>query len=114
MRISDWSSDVCSSDLDPAVRLLHMRQRPRQQFARLRDAILLEEQFSLKGRAIGGKVRPVAEFVDDILPRRLQDRLGLFRTPLRALDPRLQKAGEQVAVERSERLIMIAREIGRA
>src|SRR3546814_14110437 len=97
MRISDWSSDVCSSDVDPAVRLLHMRHRPRQQFARLRDAILLEEQFSLKGRAIGGKVRPVAEFVDEILPRRLKDRIGLFRTHLRALDTALQPPVSQVA-----------------
>src|SRR3546814_7482163 len=29
MRISDWSSDVCSSDLDAAVVLMHMQGEPR-------------------------------------------------------------------------------------
>src|SRR3546814_11022053 len=28
MRISDWSSDVCSSDLQPGVRVLRTRQDP--------------------------------------------------------------------------------------
>src|SRR3546814_15209845 len=30
MRISDWSSDVCSSDLPPHVSDLHLRGRPRR------------------------------------------------------------------------------------
>src|SRR3546814_19926706 len=29
MRISDWSSDVCSSDLQPASRARHLRDSPR-------------------------------------------------------------------------------------
>src|SRR3546814_1593703 len=94
MRISDWSSDVCSSDL---------------QTSRLRNAILLKKKFGLKGRTIGGQVRPAAEIVHDILPGRGQYGLRIPRPPLRTLDPRLQESGEQVAVERSEGLIMVAR-----
>src|SRR3546814_11341611 len=80
-----------------------MRQRPGQQTSRLRNAILLKKKFGLKGRTIGGQVRPAAEIVHDILPGRGQYGLRIPRPPLRTLDPRLQESGEQVAVERSER-----------
>src|SRR3546814_1622506 len=79
-----------------------MRQRPGQQTSRLRNAILLKKKFGLKGRTIGGQVRPAAEIVHDILPGRGQYGLRIPRPPLRTLDPRLQESGEQVAVERSE------------
>src|SRR3546814_21088517 len=80
-----------------------------QQPPRLRNASLLKKKFGLKGRTIGGQVRPAAEIVHDILPGRGQYGLRIPRPPLRTLDPRLQESGEQVAVERSEGLIMVAR-----
>src|SRR3546814_20133358 len=80
-----------------------MRQRPGQQTSRLRNAILLKKKFGLKGRTIGGQVRPAAEIVHDILPGRGQYGLRIPRPPLRTIDPRLQESGEQVAVERSDR-----------
>src|SRR3546814_3189852 len=54
MRISDWSSDVCSSDLDRRVaRHLRHQRRRRLQVAGLRLHIGLLDQ---RGRAIGAIV----------------------------------------------------------
>src|SRR3546814_7907395 len=53
MRISDWSSDVCSSDLAPAGVLRDARARGRRA-ARTDDAHAAQRQRSLRARRLAG------------------------------------------------------------
>src|SRR3546814_14085024 len=72
MRISDWSSDVCSSDLDDAVREQGRRQRPAIPPATLGP----------QHRAAGnGEQRQVSAELDEALAvaaRRQRSQLGLW------------------------------------
>src|SRR3546814_18853671 len=56
MRISDWSSDVCSSDLGAAA---HLRSRPKMRSGGLRGiGEKLAGEQHVDGRAIGGQRQP--------------------------------------------------------
>src|SRR3546814_9471379 len=51
MRISDWSSDVCSSDLDPLAALRHLRAALKRLDAGGRCAAILPDRVDTSSRA---------------------------------------------------------------
>src|SRR3546814_12460918 len=75
MRISDWSSDVCSSDLPSAVEVLatHGLVRPGAQALRVAQDRLAEKRFVCD---LGGLTAPFApvESLDDL--QEALDRIG--------------------------------------
>src|SRR3546814_20937852 len=89
MRISDWSSDVCSSDLYRAVRILenywHYMCHYMSRYARLfdpgaksgqqgRDGDRVEKIESARDRTIAGRRQPRTRAVEQPAPRRGNDR----------------------------------------
>src|SRR3546814_21038118 len=82
MRISDWSSDVCSSDLARVAGYRHVRENRTPRFPEEVIAALL-----------AWSLRYVTVFADDILEaRRELDRLEARRDRLVAADARLPDA----------------------
>src|SRR3546814_8010178 len=90
MRISDWSSDVCSSDLENAKRslpvghvvgLLELAEGERRRIDRAASGDIAERHGAQPPRALGGgrTLEPVggvggilpAPFVEKLLPKRL-------------------------------------------
>src|SRR3546814_2560620 len=85
MRISDWSSDVCSSDLRPAAAgafdLVEPRREPGGQAGHLRGEIL----------ALAGIARQIIE----LMPRQRADRVAVELMRFRAAANELPVAGAQ-------------------
>src|SRR3546814_4385933 len=72
MRISDWSSDVCSSDLPEAVEVavVEVEQRIERRIAsshRSADPIVAWEVAAAFDRAIGGEAHLVSQLRDDVV-----------------------------------------------
>src|SRR3546814_10621069 len=72
MRISDWSSDVCSSDRPEAVEVavVEVEQRIERRIApshRSDDPIVAWEVAAAFDRAIGGEAHLVSQLRDDIV-----------------------------------------------
>src|SRR3546814_2797899 len=68
MRISDWSSDVCSSDLHPQSRRLGVKLRPLARLCKRRGPRLVKRGIGL----IHGKARPV-DLVRALSHQRIDD-----------------------------------------
>src|SRR3546814_4180166 len=71
MRISDWSSDVCSSDRFLAAGDLAQPDRLAEMAARLADD---EDRLALGLECYGGALRPIGEEADAADRRGRQDR----------------------------------------
>src|SRR3546814_20912910 len=112
MRISDWSSDVCSSDLYRAVRILenywHYMCHYMSRYARLfdpgaksgqqgRDGDRVEKIERARDRTIPGRRQPRTRAVQPPAHRRGDD--GTYRPgrPLAQIGPRGRKSGGQGA-----------------
>src|SRR3546814_10023810 len=78
MRISDWSSDVCSSDLGP---LGGERVEPVEGLAGFRGAEAGLEQAALEGVAVADEVRVFGEVVFEQIEQDVQDALLHFPRP---------------------------------
>src|SRR3546814_11487003 len=85
MRISDWSSDVCSSDLDAPDRsagpLGGERVEPVEGLAGFRGAEAGLEQAALEGVAVADEVRVFGEVVFEQIEQDVQDALFHFPRP---------------------------------